>query len=72
MDRCPHCNHKLFRLSKGGQKLKVATTVLVLHKSGEVEINCPKCKLGVLVPLKADGKKTLRKAALSQRHILRT
>jgi len=37
--------------------------MLVLHKSGEVEINCRRCKHGVLLPLTlASGAFVLRKA----------
>jgi len=39
-----------------------------LHKSGEMEINCSRCKRGVILPvvLKSDNRK-LRKAVLTAR-----
>lgn len=46
---CPHCTALVFRPSPG--KLKARTKILVLHKSGEVEINCGVCGKGVLLPL---------------------
>ena len=62
---CPHCGKPVFRKSAGGQKVKARTKILVLHKSGEVEINCPECGRGVLLPLTLDeGSPDLRKAEL--------
>lgn len=58
---CPHCGQSVFRPSQG-TKLKARTTMLVLHKSGEVEINCGNCRAGVLIPLKLAGEFKLRKA----------
>lgn len=53
----------MFRPSKDGQKIKAPTSMLVLHKSGEVEINCARCKQGVLLPLTpSEGEPVLRKA----------
>jgi len=71
MEGCPHCGKAVFRLSPDGLKLKAPTTCLVIHKSGEVEINCPKCKLGVLVPLATAGTLELRKAKPHQKHVLK-
>lgn len=72
MDKCPHCGKAIFRPSPDGSKIKAPTTCLVLHKSGEVEINCPKCKLGVLVPLAAvKGESELRKAKPHRKHLLK-
>lgn len=48
---CPHCNQPVFKSSNGGTKLKARTSILVLHKAGEVEINCGICGQGILVPL---------------------
>lgn len=63
MKPCPHCGQPVFRKSTSGSKLKVATRVLVIHKSGEVEINCPSCRKGVLIPLvRSEGEGELRKA----------
>jgi hypothetical protein len=60
---CPHCDQPIFRKSAGGQKLKARPKILVIHKSGEVEINCSSCGKGVLLPLRvAEGKIELRKA----------
>lgn len=72
MKKCPHCGKTVFRLAPDGLRVKAATTCLVLHKSGEVEINCPKCKLGILVPLEArEGDLELKKAKPRQKHVLR-
>lgn len=63
MTGCPHCSAPVFRQSAGGRKLKARTSILVLHKSGEVEINCSSCGKGVLLPLQAaEGAPELRKA----------
>jgi hypothetical protein len=43
--------------------MKARTTVLVLHKAGGVEINCPRCSKGVLVPLAPVPGVMLKKAA---------
>jgi len=60
---CPHCGKQLFRASKDGSRVKARTAILVLHKAGDVEINCPECHRGVLVPLVASSAPiTLRKA----------
>jgi DNA-directed RNA polymerase subunit RPC12/RpoP len=64
---CPHCGHAVLRKGSRGDKLKARTSMLVLHKSGDVEVNCPHCRRGVLLPLSfADslfkGGFTLRKA----------
>lgn len=63
MKACPHCGQAVFRKSKDGAKLKAKTRILVLHKAGEVEINCGACGKGVLLPLVlAKGEVGLRKA----------
>lgn len=63
MKDCPHCQQPIFRKSAGGSKLKARTKILVLHKSGEVEINCASCGKGVLLPLQvAEDAPELRKA----------
>lgn len=60
---CPHCAAQLFRASHDGTRVKARTSILVLYKSGEVEINCPSCSRGVLIPLVlAPGPIVLRKA----------
>lgn len=60
---CPHCGSAVFKAASDGRKLKARTKILVLHKSGEVEINCSRCGRGVLVPLQAsDGPMELQKA----------
>lgn len=72
MQGCPHCGHEMFKPTPDGLKIKTPTSMLVLHKSGDVEINCPKCKQGVLVPLVAKaGEVALKKAAASQRFVVR-
>jgi hypothetical protein len=63
MLECPHCGQPIFKSSNGGAKLKAKTSMLVLHKSGEVEINCGICRQGVFVPLDLkQGPIELRKA----------
>lgn len=65
MKGCPHCGQPIFRKSAGGQKLKARTKILVIHKSGEAEINCSSCGKGVLLPLRVvEGEIELRKAEL--------
>jgi hypothetical protein len=49
MALCPHCHHPVFRVSRNGDRAKARTPILVLHKSGEAEINCPNCKKAVIV-----------------------
>lgn len=72
MEDCPHCGKPVFRLSPDGAKLKATTTCLVLHKSGEIEINCPRCRLGVLVPLVVNtASMKLQKAKPHQKHVLK-
>jgi hypothetical protein len=48
---CPHCTQPVFRPNSSRTKLKARTSMLVLHKGGDVEINCGSCGRGVLVPL---------------------
>lgn len=48
MGNCPHCNADIARAS--GDKVKIRTSIVVLHKSGGIEINCPTCKRGVIIP----------------------
>lgn len=55
MNDCPHCGNPVFKSSSNGTKLKAKTSMIVLHKSGEVEINCGHCRKGVLVPLQPVG-----------------
>lgn len=59
---CPHCARPIFRKSSGGEKLKARTKIVVLHKSGDVEINCGSCGKGVLLPLRVVDGAGLRKA----------
>lgn len=59
---CPHCGDALFRGAADGSRLKARTSMLVLHKSGDVEINCAACKRGVLLPLSPIKDAPLRKA----------
>lgn len=63
MNSCPHCDKQMFRPSSDGSKLKLPTSMVVLHKGGDVEVNCPHCKQGVIVPLQAkEGPPVLKKA----------
>lgn len=72
MTDCPYCGEPVFTMAKDGDRLKARTSILVLHKSGEVEINCPHCKQGLIVPLAAiSGDKQLRKARVRQVHLLK-
>ena len=60
---CPHCKAPVFRASSDAQKMKARTSMVVLHKSGEVELNCGACGKGVVVPLALkEGPFILKKA----------
>jgi hypothetical protein len=43
-------------------KLKARTRIVVLHKAGEVEINCDGCGKGILLPLARVEGAGIRKA----------
>jgi hypothetical protein len=64
--QCPHCAAPVFSLSNDGTRLLVVRTALTLHKSGDVEISCPKCRNGVLLPLATSGKIELRKGHVAR------
>lgn len=49
---CPHCTAEVFR--KSGSKLKASASIVVLHADG-VEINCPTCKRGIVIPATING-----------------
>lgn len=49
MTDCPHCQQPVFRRSEAGGKAKLGRTAVVLHKSGELEINCPRCRRGIIL-----------------------
>lgn len=64
---CPHCGAELFSRSGDGQRLVLPKTALVLHKgSGDVEVNCPRCKNGVLLPLSVSAEVKLRKGRVAR------
>ena len=66
---CPHCEKAVFQTSPS--KLKARTKILVIHKSGEIEIGCPECKRGILLPLLLkEGAFEIRKAPASSLVIL--
>ena len=70
---CPHCKSPVFRMSPDGQKLKARTSMLVLHKSGDAEMNCGSCGHGVIIPLAMkDGPFELRKASEPKYVVRRT
>jgi hypothetical protein len=46
---CPHCQMSLFAPGSSRDKLKISRTVVVLHKGGGVEVNCPHCRRGVML-----------------------
>ncbi|MDQ3171086.1 MAG: hypothetical protein M3Q55_13195 [Acidobacteriota bacterium] len=48
MTGCPHCGVEIARES--GDKTKIRTSIVVLHKGGGIEINCPACKGGIIIP----------------------
>jgi hypothetical protein len=66
--QCPHCNGQVFRKSKSGSRYKARTSIVVLHKSGDIEINCASCKRAIILPatFKTDNRQ-LRKAILTAR-----
>lgn len=59
---CPHCARPIFRKSSSGARYKAKTSIVVLHKSGDVEINCGSCKRAVIL---ARAKIELRKAVFT-------
>lgn len=59
---CPHCQASIFKSSGDGAKIKARTSVIVIHKSGGVEINCQSCRQGVILPLAMAAKWELQKA----------
>lgn len=67
---CPHCGKPIFRMAKSGDKLRARTSILVLHKSGEVEINCESCRRGVIIPMRVEGSPTMKKAADGPRFVV--
>lgn len=70
MTGCPHCGDPVFRKSGSGAKLKARTKILVLHKSGDVETNCPSCGKGILLPLVPSKDPQLRKAVVPDRRFV--
>lgn len=58
--KCPYCYSDVFTLSRDGERAKASTSIVVLHKGGDIEINCSTCKNGVILPIVAAGKE-LRK-----------
>lgn len=68
---CPYCDKAVFKASPDGSRLKARTSILVLHKSGGVEINCAACGHGVLLPLElSDGPFALRKSEAEPRFVV--
>lgn len=51
-------------------RLKARTSIVVIHKSGEVEINCEHCRKGVLLPMQIDARFELKKAKVAHFVIL--
>lgn len=49
MSECPHCQQPVFRRDSTGNKAKLGRTPFVLHKSGDIEVNCPRCRRGIIV-----------------------
>jgi len=66
---CPHCQGVLMRKSTEGNKLKARTSMCIMHRTGEVEINCGSCGKGVL--LGKLERVVVSKAAPPQRLIVR-
>ena len=59
--KCPYCQAEVFTLSRDGERAKAQTSMIVLHKGGDLEINCPSCKNGVLLPFTILRGRELRK-----------
>lgn len=59
---CPHCAQPVFRKSNSGARYKVKTSILVLHKGGEIEFNCTACRRAIILPMRFPPKIELRKA----------
>lgn len=57
---CPHCNAVI--LSERDGRAKLRTAIVVLHKSGDVEVNCPSCRRAVLLPCVVAPERGVRKA----------
>lgn len=49
MIECPHCRAVLMRKSSEGNKLKARTSMCIMHRTGEIEINCGSCGKGVML-----------------------
>lgn len=49
MISCPHCMAVLMRKSTEGNKLKARTSMCIMHRGGEIEINCGGCGKGVML-----------------------
>jgi hypothetical protein len=49
MNNCPHCQQPVFRRSDSGGKVKLGRSAVVLHKSGDIEVNCPRCRRGIVL-----------------------
>lgn len=49
---CPHCGANVLVFK--GLRAKVRTSILVIHKSGGVETNCPSCRKSIILPLRMD------------------
>jgi uncharacterized C2H2 Zn-finger protein len=66
--KCPHCEGQVFRKSNSGNRYKARTAIVVLHKSGELEINCASCKRAIILPtvFRSDNR-SLRKAIYTAR-----
>jgi hypothetical protein len=39
----------MFRKSESGSKAKLARSPVIVHKSGDIEANCPRCRRGVII-----------------------
>lgn len=39
----------MFTKSSGGNKSKIARSPVIVHKSGDIEANCPRCRRGVII-----------------------
>ena len=63
--QCPHCEKTVFRKSTSGASLKTRTTIMVLHKSGEIEVNCVACKRAIILPMQFRASIELRKAVFT-------
>jgi hypothetical protein len=69
---CPHCDKPVFHMTKDRTRAKAKVTCLILHKAGDVEINCPECKRGILLPFHRAESGEMKKSQYPKHTVLKT